>query len=111
VVRAAGAEFEADLSFAALNQVLYPLLGGLQQLSALHGNALRVALGLRDGSPADRLVVSNAALCHRPGRRSWAARLTCAAISGISSISTSRSALARTSSRIGDVAVTVARRA
>jgi hypothetical protein len=66
VVRAAGAEFEADLSFAALNQVLYPLLGGLQQLSALHGNALRVALGLRDGSPADRLVVSNAALCHRP---------------------------------------------
>jgi AAA ATPase domain len=62
VVRAAGAEFEADLSFAALNQVLYPLLGGLQQLSALHGKALRVALGLSDGSPADQLVVSNAAL-------------------------------------------------
>jgi hypothetical protein len=62
VVRAAGAEFEADLSFAALNQVLYPLLGGLEQLSPLHGKALRVALGLRDGSPADQLVVSNAAL-------------------------------------------------
>jgi AAA ATPase domain len=62
VVRAAGAEFEANLSFAALNQVLYPLLGGLEQLSALHGKALRVALGLSDGSPADQLVVSNAAL-------------------------------------------------
>jgi DNA-binding CsgD family transcriptional regulator len=62
VLRAAGAEFEADLSFAALNQVLYPLLGGLEQLSALHGKALRVALGLSDGSPADQLVVSNAAL-------------------------------------------------
>jgi hypothetical protein len=62
VVRAAGAEFEADLSFAALNQVLYPLLGGLEQLSALHRKALRLALGLSDGSPADQLVVSNAAL-------------------------------------------------
>jgi DNA-binding CsgD family transcriptional regulator len=62
VVRAAGAEFEADMSFAALNQVLYPLLGELEQLSALHGKALRVALGLSDGSPADPLVVSNAAL-------------------------------------------------
>jgi hypothetical protein len=48
---------------------------------------------------------------HKPGRRWRAARLTCAPISGISSISTSRSAFARTSSRIGDVAVTVARRA
>jgi hypothetical protein len=62
VVRAAGAEFEADLSFAALNQVLYPLLGGLEQLSALHSKALRVALGLSEGSPADQPVVSNAAL-------------------------------------------------
>jgi DNA-binding CsgD family transcriptional regulator len=62
VMRAAGAEFEADLSFAALNQVLYPLLDGLPQLSALQGKALSVALGLSDGSPADRLVVSNAAL-------------------------------------------------
>jgi predicted ATPase len=62
VVRAAGAEFEADLSFAALNQVLYPLLGGLEELSALHGKALRVALGLSDGTPTDQLVVSNAAL-------------------------------------------------
>lgn len=62
VVRAAGAEFEADMSFAALNQVLYPLLGGLEELDAMHGWALRVALGLSDGSPADQLVVSNAAL-------------------------------------------------
>ncbi len=62
VLRAAGAEFEAGMSFAELNQVLYPLLDGLQQLNTLHGQALRVALGLSDGSPADQLVVSNAAL-------------------------------------------------
>lgn len=62
LLRAAGAEFEADVSFAALNQVLYPLFDGLQRLSAMHGRALRVALGLSDGSPPGQLVVSNAAL-------------------------------------------------
>jgi hypothetical protein len=49
--------------------------------------------------------------CHRPGRRSRTVRLTCALMCGMSFISRSRSALVRTSSRIGDVAVTVARRA
>jgi hypothetical protein len=42
VVGAAGADFEADMSFAALNQVR-TRCWGLEQLSAMHGKALRVA--------------------------------------------------------------------
>lgn len=62
VLRGAGAEFEADVSFAGLNQVLYPLLEGRSGLSMMHRRALDVALGLDAGLPPDRLVVSNAAL-------------------------------------------------
>lgn len=62
VLRAAGAEFEADVSFAGLNQLLRPLFGELDQLSALHSQAMRVALGLGDGPPSNQLVLSNAAL-------------------------------------------------
>jgi DNA-binding CsgD family transcriptional regulator len=62
VLRAAGAEFEAGLSFAGLNQVLRPLLDGLGQLSEMHRRALSVALGLDAGAPYEQLVVSNATL-------------------------------------------------
>jgi DNA-binding CsgD family transcriptional regulator len=62
VLRAAGVEFEADVSFSGLNQVLLPLGEELAQLSTAHRAALRVALGLTAGPPADRLVVSNAVL-------------------------------------------------
>ena len=62
VLRGAGAEFEVDVSFSALNQLLGPVLGRLGELSALHRDALSVALGLGEGTPPDRLVVSNAAL-------------------------------------------------
>ncbi|MEN3357750.1 MAG: hypothetical protein V7637_1732 [Mycobacteriales bacterium] len=62
VLRGSGAEFEASLSFAGLNQILYPVLAGLRQLTAVHERALGVALGLSDGSSPDPLVVSNAAL-------------------------------------------------
>jgi len=62
VVRAVGAEFEANVSFAGLNQVLHPLLGELQRLDAAHGQALTVALGLGDGPPPGQLLVANAAL-------------------------------------------------
>jgi DNA-binding CsgD family transcriptional regulator len=61
VLRAAGAGFE-DVSFAGLNQVLLPLRDEFGLLDALQRNALNVALGLDDGPPGDRLVVSNAAL-------------------------------------------------
>jgi hypothetical protein len=62
VVRAVGAEFEAELGFSGLNLVLHPLLDGLPMLPPLHRQALSVALGLDAGSPSDRLVVSNAVL-------------------------------------------------
>jgi predicted ATPase len=62
VLVAAGVEFEADIGFSGLNQVLLPLLGGLGHLDASHRDALTVALGLSDGAPPDRLLVSTATL-------------------------------------------------
>jgi DNA-binding CsgD family transcriptional regulator len=62
VLRAAGAEFEADLSFAGLNQVLHPLFDDIEDLSPPQRAALEVALGLGDGTAPDRLIVCNAAL-------------------------------------------------
>ena len=62
VVRAAGAEFEAEISFSALHQLLLPLLDGIEELRPLYRDALLVALGLGEGRPPDRLVVAGAAL-------------------------------------------------
>ena len=62
VLRAAGAEFEGDVSFAGLNQALFPLLGEFGGLGAAHREALRVALGFGAGPAPDRLLVSGAAL-------------------------------------------------
>jgi DNA-binding CsgD family transcriptional regulator len=62
VLRAAGAEFEGEVSFAGLNQLLYPLLDQSQGLSAAYRRALAVALGVREGSSPDQLLLSNAVL-------------------------------------------------
>jgi hypothetical protein len=62
VVRAAGAEFEGAVSFAGLNQLLGPLLGQGRGLSAAYSRALAVALGVREGSSPDQLMLSNAVL-------------------------------------------------
>jgi len=62
VLRAAGVEFEADLAFSGLHQVLLPLLDVFGQLGAAHRDALNVALGYGEGPPPDRLLVSTAAL-------------------------------------------------
>ena len=62
IVRAAGVEFEASVSFAGLNQLLIPLHESFPRLSDAHRDALSVALGLSDGPPSDRLVVSAAVL-------------------------------------------------
>jgi DNA-binding CsgD family transcriptional regulator len=62
VVHAAGVEFEADVSFAALHLVLQPLFGELETLAEWHRDALMTALGLRDGPRSDLLVLSNATL-------------------------------------------------
>jgi DNA-binding CsgD family transcriptional regulator len=62
VLRAVGAEFEAEVSFSGLSHVLHPLREGLAALPPLYREALSVALGLDAGAPADRLVLSNAVL-------------------------------------------------
>ena len=62
VLRAAGAEFEGAVSFAGLNQLVGPLLGQARGLSATYRRALAVALGVREGSSPDRLMLSNAVL-------------------------------------------------
>jgi len=62
VLRAVGVEFEADVSFSGLHQILFPLLAEFGQLNSLHRDALNVALGFGVGPPPDQLVVGNAAL-------------------------------------------------
>ncbi|SEC24941.1 regulatory protein, luxR family [Streptomyces misionensis] len=62
VLRAAGAEFEADVSYSGLNQLLIPLLDDLDRLSTAHRDAVQVAIGLGTGPPPDRLLVSTAVL-------------------------------------------------
>ena len=62
VLRASGVEFEADVPFAGLHQVLVPLAADFEHLCNPHRGALNIALGF-GGSPApDRLLVCNAAL-------------------------------------------------
>lgn len=62
VLRAAGAEFEVDVAYSALNQVLLPLHGVLDRLAAPSRDALGFALGFGAGPAPERLVVCNAAL-------------------------------------------------
>ena len=62
VLRGAGVEFEAEISFLSLNQVLLPLRGQFDDLPARHRDALLVALGLGEGPAPDRLRICNAAL-------------------------------------------------
>ncbi|MFF2328627.1 MULTISPECIES: ATP-binding protein [unclassified Streptomyces] len=62
VLRAAGAQFEVDVSYSGLNQLLIPLLDALDELDPAHRDALRVAIGLGSGPPPDRLLLSTAVL-------------------------------------------------
>ncbi|MGK5739376.1 helix-turn-helix transcriptional regulator [Micromonospora sp. URMC 103] len=62
VLRAAGVEFEADVSYSGLNQLLFPLYEAFGELAPVHREALQVALGFGTGQPPDRLLVSNAVL-------------------------------------------------
>jgi DNA-binding CsgD family transcriptional regulator len=59
-VRATGVEFEAEMSFSALNQSVLPLMDDFELLTDAHRTALGVALGLDDGPTPDMLLVSNA---------------------------------------------------
>jgi DNA-binding CsgD family transcriptional regulator len=62
VLRASGVEFEADIPFAGLNQVLGPLAEEFEQLCDPHRAALNIVLGFGGGPAPDRLLVCNATL-------------------------------------------------
>ncbi len=63
VLRATGAQFEANVSFSGLHQLLFPLLGShLDQLDDVHKTALRSALGLHEGAAPNWMTLSHAAL-------------------------------------------------
>ncbi len=62
VVRACGTETEAELPFAALADLLGPVLGHLDALPGAQAAALKSALALEPPRPGDRLAVCVAAL-------------------------------------------------
>jgi DNA-binding CsgD family transcriptional regulator len=62
VLSSRGVEAETHLPFAALHQVVRPVLGHLDSLPAPQAGALRGALGLAAGGSDDRFLVSLAAL-------------------------------------------------
>ncbi|MFE7403515.1 ATP-binding protein [Streptomyces sp. NPDC057557] len=62
VLRAAGVQFEADISYAGLNQLLVPLFDDFEILDTVHRDALRVAVGIGGGPAPDRLLTSTAVL-------------------------------------------------
>ncbi|MBQ1090093.1 LuxR family transcriptional regulator [Streptomyces sp. B93] len=62
VLRVAGVQFEADIGYSGLNQLVVPLLPYLDKLDKAHRDALRVATGMGSGTAPDRLLVSTATL-------------------------------------------------
>ncbi|KAB1916423.1 helix-turn-helix transcriptional regulator [Micromonospora sp. AMSO31t] len=62
VLRASAAEFEAELPFAGLSQLVRPALDRLDRLPGPQRQVLAAAFGLGGGVPADRLLVGLAVL-------------------------------------------------
>lgn len=62
VLSARGVEFEADVPFAGLHELLQPSLGLLDRLPPVHAAALRSSLGLGARIEADRLIIGAAVL-------------------------------------------------
>ncbi|GGM23089.1 LuxR family transcriptional regulator [Streptomyces fumigatiscleroticus] len=62
VLRASGVQFEADIGYAGLNQLLVPLFDDFDVLDTVHRDALRVAVGIGTGPAPDRLLTSTAVL-------------------------------------------------
>ena len=70
VLRAAGVEFEADLTYSGLHQVLLPALSQFERLSAAHRDALNVALGYGEGPrPSSMIGCARLPGCPAPGGR------------------------------------------
>ncbi|WP_055587413.1 ATP-binding protein [Peterkaempfera griseoplana] len=62
VLWAVGAQFESDMTYSGLHQLLLPLHEEVEALDELYREALRVALGFGTGPPPPSLVVANATL-------------------------------------------------
>jgi hypothetical protein len=62
VIRGGGVEYETDVSFAGLHQLVGPLSDDLRRLPRSSRVALEVALGLGSGPAPERLAVLNASL-------------------------------------------------
>jgi DNA-binding CsgD family transcriptional regulator len=62
VIRGGGVEYETDVSFAGLHQLVGPLLGDLHRLPRSSRVAMEVALGIGSGPAPERLAVLNATL-------------------------------------------------
>ena len=62
VVRAMGVEYEAELEFSGLLELLRPLLDHLPEIPPQQAEALRSALGLGEAKPHDRFTICAATL-------------------------------------------------
>jgi class 3 adenylate cyclase/tetratricopeptide (TPR) repeat protein len=62
VLTARGVEFEADVPFAGLSELLQPALNRLDRLQPFHADALRSSLGLGPRTEPDRLIIGAAVL-------------------------------------------------
>jgi DNA-binding CsgD family transcriptional regulator len=62
VLRVVGTEFESNISYSGLHQLLSPLSDELRSLSSSHRNALAVVFGLNDEPPPQPLVLVSAVL-------------------------------------------------
>ena len=62
MLTARGVEFEADMPFAGLHELLRPTLALLDRLPPIHASALRSSLGLGPRIESDRLIIGAAAL-------------------------------------------------
>jgi DNA-binding CsgD family transcriptional regulator len=62
VLRATGSEFEADISYSCLNQLLCNQICAIEALRSPMSEVLSVALGIGTGLAPDRFVVANATL-------------------------------------------------
>jgi DNA-binding CsgD family transcriptional regulator len=62
VLRASGVQFEVDVTYSGLNQILLPLYPSIAGLPPAQRDALNVALGFGDGPAPERLIVANATL-------------------------------------------------
>ena len=60
VLRATGIEFESDISYAGLSQLVLPVAALVRSLDDVHAAALEAAVGLRVSAPPERRAVADA---------------------------------------------------